>query len=121
MTKSRWKSLIWAQLKALGTTDEAYASVVETLAELLEKRDQVGRTYKDYGSCPVIEYTNKAGATNLTKNPLLVMWDELNKSALAYWRELGLTPGSYRKMSGEGPNRERTGGLADALKSLETE
>lgn len=119
MTKAKWQKLIWEQLAKLGTTDTAYASVVETLAELLEKRDQVGKTYKKYGSCPVIEYTNKAGATNLTKNPLLVMWDELNKSALAYWRELGLTPGSYRKMSGEGPSREKPGGLAAVLQSIE--
>ena len=53
------------------------------------------------GAEPVREYTNKAGATNLTKNPLLILWDDLNKSALAYWRDLGLTPSSYKKLAGE--------------------
>lgn len=65
------------------------------------------------------EYTNKAGATNLTKNPLLVLWDDLNKSALAYWRELGLTPSSYKKITGAAPETARPGGLAAALSSLE--
>lgn len=55
----------------------------------------------------------------MTKNPLLVLWDDLNKSALAYWRELGMTPSSYKKMTGDAPKKEKGGGLAEALKSLE--
>ena len=64
--------------------------------------------------------SNKAGATNLTKNPLLVLWDELNKTALAYWRELGLTPSSYKKITGEGARKEeKKKGLAAALAEIE--
>ena len=51
----------------------------------------------------------------MTKNPLLVLWDDLNKSALAYWRELGLTPSSYKKMTGD---TVKAGGLAAALASV---
>ena len=67
----------------------------------------------------VIEYTNKGNATNMVKNPLLILWDDLNKSALAYWRELGLTPSSFRKMTGGAKEKEEKGGLAAALASLE--
>lgn len=120
MTKSRWKKLIVEQMAALGVQNmPSYASVVETLAGILEERDRVYDTYRKSGEGAVREYTNKAGATNLTKNPLLVLWDELNKTALAYWRELGLTPSSYRKMTGDGPRKEKPGGLAEALGSLE--
>lgn len=57
----------------------------------------------------------------MTKNPLLVLWDDLNKSALAYWRELGMTPSSYRKLTGEGVQKEKASGLAEALKILEAD
>ena len=119
MTATKWKNLIKRQLSALGQTEKAYDSVISTLADILEQRDAVYQEYIDAGCEPVREYTNKGGNTNLTKNPLLVLWDDLNKSALAYWRELGLTPSSYKKMTGDAPKKEKGGGLAAALKSLE--
>lgn len=119
MTAKQWKNLIKRQLSALGQTEKAYDSVISTLADILEQRDAVYQEYIDAGCEPVREYTNKGGNTNLTKNPLLVLWDDLNKSALAYWRELGLTPSSYKKMTGDAPKKEKGGGLAEALKSLE--
>ena len=46
--------------------------------------------------------------------------DELNKTALAYWREMGLTPAAYKKLTGEGPKKEeKVKGLAAALASIE--
>lgn len=119
MTATKWKNLIKRQLSALGQTEKAYDSVISTVADILEQRDAVYQEYIDTGCEPVREYTNKGGATNLTKNPLLVLWDDLNKSALAYWRELGLTPSSYKKMTGDAPKKEKGGGLAEALKSIE--
>lgn len=119
MTSKQWKNLIKRQLSALGQTEKAYDSVISTLADILEQRDAVYQEYVDRGCESVREYTNKGGNTNLTKNPLLVLWDDLNKSALAYWRELGLTPSSYKKMTGDAPKKEKGGGLAEALKSLE--
>lgn len=119
MTAKMWKNLIKKQLKALGNEEPAYDSVISTLADILEQRDAVYEQFVDDGSEAVKEYTNKGGNTNLTKNPMLVLWDDLNKSALAYWRELGLTPSSYKKMTGDGPKKEKKGGLASALKALE--
>lgn len=120
MTKSKWKNLILEQMAALGVKKDAYSSAVETLAGILEQRDKTFREFQASGGKSVIQYTNKGGSTNMTKNPLLVLWDELNKSALAYWRELGLTPFSYKKMTGDAPKQEKTGELAEALKSIET-
>ena len=120
MTKAKWKSLILAQMAALDIQKDAYAPAVETLAGILEQRDKTFKEFKSSGGCSVIEYTIKGGSTNMTKNPLLILWDDLNKSALAYWRELGLTPSSYKKMTGDAPKKEKPGGLAAALASLET-
>lgn len=119
MTKNRWKALILDQMKELGVADPAYHSAVETLASILEQRDKVHKEFRASGGKAAQEYTNKAGATNLTKNPLLVLWDELNKTALAYWRELGLTPSSYKKMTGDPMKRERPKGLSAVLETLD--
>lgn len=120
MTAKQWEKLIKKQLSRLGQTEEAYHSVISTLADILEQRDSVYQEYVDGGCEAVREYTNKGGNTNLTKNPLLVLWDDLNKSALAYWRELGLTPSSYKKLTGTGAKQEESKkGLAAALASIE--
>lgn len=120
MTKSRWKTVIFDQMKALDTQKDAYDPVVDTLADILAQRDKTAKEFRRSGGLSVIEYTNKGGSTNMTKNPLLVLWDDLNKSALAYWRELGLTPSSYKKMTGDSPRKEKPGGLAAALADLES-
>lgn len=119
MTAKQWKTVINKALRDLGQTEKAYNAVIDTLADILEQRDNVYGRYVEDGCRPVCDYTNKGGATNATKNPLLVLWDDLNKSALAYWRELGLTPSSYKKMTGDAPKKEKAGGLAAALKSIE--
>lgn len=120
MTKNKWKLLILAQMAALHVQNDAYISVVEALAGILEQRDKTFREFKDSGGRSVIEYTNKGGSTNMTKNPLLVLWDDLNKSALAYWRELGMTPSSFKKMTGGTLVEEKESGLVAALKSIES-
>ena len=121
MSKIKWKNLINKQLSALGLQNDAYDSTVESLAMILEQRDKTFEEFQDSGGKSVIEYTNKGGSTNMTKNPLLVMWDELNKTALAYWRELGLTPSSYKKLTGTGAKQEESKkGLAAALASIES-
>lgn len=121
MSKTKWKNLIKKQLTALGLQNDAYESMVESLAAILEQRDKTFDEFRQSGGKSVIEYTNKGGSTNMTKNPLLVLWDDLNKTALAYWRELGLTPSSYKKLTGTGAKQEESKkGLAAALASIES-
>lgn len=117
-TAKAWEITIKKLLKAHGTDEKQYKPLISTLADILAERDAVYRQYLEEGAMPVREYTNKAGATNLTKNPLLILWDDLNKSALSYWRELGLTPSAYKKISGDSPKKKESGGLAAALASL---
>ena len=121
MSKTKWKNLIIKQLTALGLQNDAYESTVESLAAILEQRDKTFDEFQKSGGKSMIEYTNKGGSTNMTKNPLLVLWDDLNKTALAYWRELGLTPSSYKKLTGTGAKQEESRkGLAAALASIES-
>lgn len=120
-TKKQWENLINKQLSELGLFENAYASAVKSLAAILEQRDKTFEEFQDSGGKSVIEYTNKGGSTNMTKNPLLVLWDDLNKTALAYWRELGMTPSAYKKLTGAGAKKETAKkGLAAALASIES-
>ena len=121
MTKAKYKNLIQRQLSALGIEGKNYDSVIDSLALILVQRDETRKEFEESGGKSVIEYTNKGGSTNMTKNPILVIWDELNKTALAYWRELGLTPSSYTKLTGDGVKKD-TGqkGLAAALAEIES-
>ena len=111
MTKTKWKNRIIKQLTAMGTDIDTYEAVIEALAAILAQRD--------CGARSVIAHTNQGGSTNTVKNPLLVLWDDLNKSALAYWRELGMTPSSYRKMTGDVMQKEKRPSLAAVLASIE--
>lgn len=119
LTRDEWKNIIEKQLESLGTFNTAYNPAVETLADILEQRDKTKAEFEKAGGKSVVKHTNKGGSTNSVKNPLLVLWDDLNKSALAYWRELGLTPSSYKKMTGDAPKKEKVSGLAAALKEIE--
>ena len=121
MKKAGWKKKIKAACEMAGTYQDCFSNIIESLAEILEKRDEAGEQYRQTKCRPVITHTNKAGATNLVKNPTLILWKDMNDSALSYWRELGLTPSSYRKMAGEIPQKEKPSGLAAALMSLETD
>ena len=120
MTKTAWKKRIREACAKAGTYAEWSESIIDALASILEKRDAAEEQYKKLKSLPVIIHTNKGGNPNPTKNPALVVWNDLNNSALSYWRELGLTPSSFRKLTGDSLRKERTGGLEDALKSLES-
>ncbi|MCI8374850.1 MAG: P27 family phage terminase small subunit [Lachnospiraceae bacterium] len=118
MKKSSWVKKIKKACEEAGTYRPYFDHTILTLAEILEKRDDAAQAYKDYGSIPLIEYTNKGGATNLVKNPAIILWDDLNKSALAYWRDLGLTPAGLKKIDEKAMKSKKRSGLEEALEGL---
>jgi len=95
----KWKNKISKYLRQVNIDPKQYDSLVRTLSDILEQRDACFEQYVQDGAVPVIEYTNKAGATNTVKNPKLVMWIDLNTQALSYWRELGLTPSGLKRLN----------------------
>lgn len=107
MVKAKWKQKIIEQCRSVGTYQDAFLPMIESLAGILEQRDRTHAEFTKSGGKSVVLYTNKAGAENMTKNPLLVLWDDLNKSALAYWRDLGLTPAGLKKINEEALNQQR--------------
>ena len=95
----KWKAKIVKACKAAGTYKEYFDPVVSTLAEILEKRDTAQKEFIESGARIMIEYTNKAGATNYVQNPLIRLINDLNRDALTYWKELGLTAASLKKIN----------------------
>lgn len=100
MNKKEWLKVIRDACEQAGTYSEEYESVIDTLAGIMEIRDAAQKQYEMSGSNPVVSYTNKAGHTNLRKNPALQVITDQNAAALAYWRDLGLTPAGFKKLDG---------------------
>lgn len=110
-----WKKRIESATKEAGTYKPCFDSVIAALASILEKRDEALKAYEASGEGPIVEYTNKGGSTNRVKNPGLTLWDDLNKSALAYWRELGLTPAGLKKLKDDALKSDDKPSFSDLL------
>lgn len=98
MKKKAWKSRIKKACVEAQTYKPYFDFVIDELAGILERRDSAAEEYAE-DPRPVVSFTNKGGNENMVKNPLLVLIDDMNKSALAYWRDLGLTPAGLRKIN----------------------
>lgn len=120
MNKSEWVERIKCSCKQANTYAEWCDDVIESLATILELRDAAKEQYDRLGAQPIVKYTNKGGNTNPTKNPALILWNDLNSSALAYWRELGLTPSGFKKLTGDPPAKDyKKTGIAAILREYD--
>ena len=117
MKKETWKRRIKEAAIDAGTYRPCFDELINTLAGILEKRDEAEAEYKRLGSKPIVKYTNKGGNQNQTKNPALTLWNDMNTTALAYWRELGLTPAGLKKLKDDAL-REKTEDFGSILRSI---
>ena len=101
MKKTAWKNRIRKACREAGTYKPYFEGVITTLAEVLEKRDEAQKAYEEGDDGLIIEQTNKSGFTNHVKNPIVSIWEDMNKLALNYWRDLGLTPAGLKKINEE--------------------
>ena len=115
MKKKTWKSRIKSACTAAGTYRPFFDPVIDTLAGILEKRDAAEESYQRSGGNAMIRHTNKAGAVNVELNPALRLVNDLNRDALTYWRDLGLTPAGLRKIDEAEMRPQKRNGLADIL------
>ena len=99
MTQKQWKNKIKKSCTAAGTYRAFFDDIIETLAGILERRDMAIETFEKTGGNVIVKHTNKGGSTNLEQNPALRLVNDLERDALAYWRELGLTPAGLKKLN----------------------
>ena len=118
MKKTAWKNRIKKACTAAGTYRPQYDNVIEMLANIMAIRDSAMDSYVSNGSIPVVEHTNKGGATNIVKNPALAVIMDCDRQALAYWRDLGLTPMGMKRLGEKGIAKESEGGFAEVLANL---
>lgn len=93
--------------QAVGTYRPAFDPVIDTLASILEKRDAVQEEYEDSGQPLIVEHTNKGGGVNLEQNPAIRLVNDLNRDALAFWRDLGLTPAGLKRIDENGMKQKK--------------
>lgn len=115
MKKAWWKRKIKEACEEAGTYRPFFDLIITNLAEILEIRDRAMEQYKMSGASPVVTHTNKAKEKNIVKNPALVIYNELNTTALTYWRDLGLTPAGLRRISEDAMKLRKKSALADLL------
>ena len=84
MTKDEWKNKIVVACEKARTYRDFFDAVIDTLAGILERRDEANELFVKSGSKVVVTHTNKAGAKNIEQNPLLRLVNDLNRDALAY-------------------------------------
>ena len=98
-TEKGFREKIRIACRGVGTYKEEFEPVIARLAECYVRMQTTRGQFKKSGSRTLVVYTNKAGAENLQKNPLLTELDFLQKTAREMERELGLTPASLRKIN----------------------
>lgn len=118
MKKATWKKKIIAACEEVGTYRPAFDSVIDTLSEILERRDDANEVFQKTGGNVIVTHTNKGGAKNLEQHPALRLAADLNRDALAYWRDLGLTPSGLRKLNAEVVQDKGANGLEQLLAKI---
>ena len=96
MVKAEWRIKIKDACVAAGTYRPYFDLMIDELSQILEIRDAAQAQFVASGNTPVITHTNKAGHTNLVRNPALTALTEQNQLAIMYWRDLGLSPKGYK-------------------------
>lgn len=118
MTKAHWQNRIKESCEAAGTYRPFFDEVIATLAGILERRDEALRQFEVSGGHVIVAHTNKGGATNLEQNPALRAINDMNRDALAYWRDLGLTPAGLKKIDEKALKEQKKTSLSDLLKGI---
>ena len=115
MTADEWQATITDQMRAKGLDSMCDCPVVRDTAMLAAEADRLWHDYQRSGGNPVVKHTNVKGETNLERNPLLQAWLAVQAQTLANYRELCLTPKSYRQAVGEVRTDKAAEYLADIV------
>lgn len=94
-----YETTIKKNCKDLGTYRPQFDPIIKQLAEILQLREDAYKQYLD-DPRPVTAFTNREGERYYKQNPIIKTLNDLDKSALCYWRELSLTPATYKKLTG---------------------
>jgi phage terminase small subunit len=91
-SKEAIKRKVVRQMKALGNYKPEYSDVIEIYTDLIVQYRLYSEQYEEQGYPVSEEYTNKAGATNQRKVPILTALETIRKDILTYSDRLRLNP-----------------------------
>ena len=120
ITKTGWKRKIKKACEDAGTYRPFFDSVIDTLAGIMERRSLAEEAFEKSGGKVVVVHTNKGGGKNLEQNPALRLINDLNRDALAYWRDLGLTPAGLKKLNADVVQDKNEGSFEKLLSKIMT-
>ena len=106
-TAEQWRNDIIECMKVTKTYNDCFRIAIDTLSQILEKRDKIEDEFQASGQGMIVEHTNKAGASNLEQNPMIRMINDLNRDALTYMRECGITPKGLRMINDKALEAEK--------------
>ena len=118
MTEKQWISKIKKLAKEAGTYKPIFEPAIRSAAEILANRDAVYAQFIEEGEKYIVTKTSDRGAVNQCKNPLFVLWTELNTQALTYWRDLGLTPKGLKAIDDQALKQQKESPVAELLEKL---
>ena len=108
-----------AAMRKADIYENYYDEVVKTLAHVLSERDRIYDQYIKEGAQPIVDVVSDRGAQQRRPNPLLDQWNKLNQTALAYWKELGMTPAGLKKLTDESSEKPKMSELDKVMMNLE--
>lgn len=114
-SKAEWTEAIKRACEDAGTYQPYFDIVIDQLAGIMETKDEATRQYEESGNQPVVKFVNKGGSPYLRRNPALDVMKDCNTQALAYWRDLGLTPSGLKKLNADALTAKAT---ADGFEQL---
>ena len=118
MTQRKWKAKIKKAATDAGTYKKYFEPVIDTLAGILSRRDDAQKVFEESGCAILLKHTNKGGSTYFEQNPALRALNDLNWDALAYWRDLGLTPAGLKRIDEQALKTKPKSALDAALEEL---
>lgn len=93
-TKKQLKSAIVRNMKGVGSYKKEYDQIIDIYAGMMHEYLLFESEFEESEYKITEEYTNKAGATNQRKVPLLTAMESLRKDIITYSDRLKLNPKS---------------------------
>lgn len=116
--EARYKRQVVRKMKGVGTYNVSFMHTINVLAQVLADYEETIEVFERTGGQKVIKHTNKAGATNIIKNPLYQAIEKLRDDIITYSRELGLTPAGLKRINQEGAKPSKVSPLERVLAEL---
>ena len=100
-SKKKYVEKFTEVMRSMQTYRPEFDYTIDVLASICELRDKNLTQWRKAGLQMVTEYTNKAGATNISKSPFFLNNLQFNEQILKYVKALGLTPSDASKLGVE--------------------